>query len=285
MNLWEQLLLGGAIPFGVTGALLLIFADRTSGRLADIKVAIAMAAGFLSGYVSLFGFPGLPPETGWEVPPYLAIFAPLAGAAVTKAGGFAGLLTGMILSGLAIFFVLEPLLPQAIPWLTAVLWSIAVGEFLVVQWWGLRPIGRRAPIAILESLAVTALGISAVLMLAGSARLAQMAGLLAAAFGAIVLFSWWRGKLVLSHASLAWSAILCGGLLANGYFYTEDVPLVSVFILLVAPLAAWADELDFVKGRRGWKRKVLRSIFAVFPAVVAVLFAWISRPPVTDYYY
>lgn len=272
MPTFQDLLLGAGLPFLVAAFLLpLAGGNRLEGdepRSAPWLRAVGLMVAFGAGYLALFGWPPWPPAEGWQWLPLLA-------------------------GALAFSALLECLLARELLWLPRLAVALAtvrlaLGPWLEYQatgeemlWW---PVGvavawtgaatavdalaaRRPGVTWPLLLAVTGGAAAVVLLDAGSARLAQAEGVLAAACGGGVLAAWFRRGFHLGRGPAAAAMGLHAALLLNGHFFLENLPLAPAVLLLAAPLAGVLGEAPAFRERR-LASLVLRLVaVAILPAV------------------
>src|SRR5262245_2345748 len=180
----EALGLGVLLPAVVAAVVLLPLRLRRGlgERTARLLGGLAIASGFLAGYVGL-GFAPLKPEDAWNWLPWLAL-----GAAVVGLVHRPWLLATVVrLAGAALAAWL--LVPG---WESNTLWRldarVLLGLMVYLVWTTDRPLRGPSHRLWLVLLALATATGAAVLMLGGSAKLAQLAGVLTATlFAAAVI--------------------------------------------------------------------------------------------------
>ena len=147
--------------------------------------------------------------------------------------------------------------------------AIVAGVLGGAVWTGVEEAGRRRPgPAVPLALLVASAGLGGVLALSGSVLLGQLAGVLAAALGAVTVAAWWRPS-----ASVAGGAgvvvLVHGGLTLAGLVYA-DVPPLAAALAMLAPLGALACLLPAAAGRRRTAAPALAALAAGLPILLAV---------------
>ena len=309
----EQLLRGLLAPALVAGAATLAACLRSrpvatdAGRpvLGGWPGALAVAPGFLTALLLIKGFPGLWPVTvlGW------LFHAALAGAAL-------GLLEGGLLTGLrpasplwspwfrlgwgwglravcVLLLILVTLRPKLSRWEPGQVALALVGlELLGLSLWlGLDQLraalagpgpgesgepepGAGAVVATLGLIG----GSGGVLVLGGSAVLGQLAGALAAAGAPLLGAALWRPGLPLLRGAGPPLALLLGGLLLNGAFYTPDLSPAVPLLLAAAPWGGQVARLPWLRGRPGWQRAAAATAGALLLVGAAAGVALATAP-------
>src|SRR5262249_33788852 len=137
-------------------------------------------------------------------------------------------------------------------------------------WAALAAVARRLPGAALPlALLPTAAGTAALLYRCHSARLAQLAGVVAAALLPVLARSAARPALTVATAPVV---LLLPGLGRTGGFYGDPpAPLASLALLAAAALAAGVGCLPGVRRMPAWQRNSLTAALAALLAVLAVL--------------
>ncbi|MHC4341446.1 MAG: hypothetical protein ACYSX0_14690 [Planctomycetota bacterium] len=127
--------------------------------------------------------------------------------------------------------------------------------------------GASVPVIWMVALA----GAAIVFERANSISLAQQAGALAACFGAAWVLALWKSpKVSLSGAvpvaMVAWSGLLLGA----RYYAYPGLALLPTLLLAVAPAAAWAGELPWLRDRPAWIGMAVRLAAVALPVAIAV---------------
>ena len=239
------------VVVAAAGVLVAAMAGRRWGIDAAWAVGVAVALAYGVGHIALLGPPPWPPAEASQWLPLLA----LAAAAVATIEGHAlgaehwWWRVRLLLLVAATTVALHPLLAYSWGPVAAV---GRIGVTVVVAglvWTALAGVARRMPalpLAVLLIACTTALSVAT--LLAHSASLAQLAGILAAALGgsaaAVLLL---RGALPLAPV-VAVAAPMLVFLATIAHFYA-DLPLAAVALLGAAPAAAW---LGVARGGGAW---------------------------------
>lgn len=254
----RELLLGAAVPLGVSALLALIGAWRRWAWL----MPLAAGAGFLAGYLLISGAaPKLPPRDGTDwlfwCAPVLTLLAVLDGLTRARAGWALAAAAGAV-----VFLITRPLTPHAVP--SHTLWLTAFGAAVLAPALCLTmqaAAARTSPTAVLACLCIV-LGGAAVLVIASNLRIVGVYGMsAAAALGPPALLAFRTPAAARAVGVYAVPVLM--GILACGYHYPDPgVPLYGVLVLLLAPLlalgAAWLP----------FKRPLLRAIIALLATAI-----------------
>ena len=271
----DQVLLG-VVPPALIAALVLLVAwrpwQRTPVENAGWGPTVACGLAVLAGYLAIEGRPQFPPPEKWQWILYLGLAAmglglvDLIGQAARWRPRWTRGLAGPLAAAAALLMLRHPS-PEAQP-----LWKAGLGLAVLLSWAALEPLARRRPgasipLALLLSLA----GAGAVIVLSGNAKLAGLAGALAAAMGAAVVVAWWQPRLSLAHGAVVVVVVVLSGLLFLGQAYTySSVPVVSFLLPIVAPAAAWIVEVPALRGMGAARALLLRAGAVLVVVAVAV---------------
>jgi hypothetical protein len=273
---YSQPLRAGVVLPAVTAAAVLLLTWRPWRRdLAPERTAwgvgLALAAGYLVGHVGVEG--GRPP---W--PPREAVdrlwYLTFAAAALSLLDGWRrcpAWLRWLLRAGLwlgAVWLLARPALRPpggGEPVLTL----LGLGAVGLLFWAALAAVARHLPGAALPlALLPTAAGSAVLLYRCHSARLAQLAGVVAAALLPVLARSCVRPALTVATAPVV---LLLAGLWLLGHFYCDPpAPLTSLALLAAAALAAGAGCLPGVRRLPPWPRNFLTAALAVLLAILAV---------------
>jgi len=234
--------------------------------------AVALGLAFIPAFLAVERWPGVPPLVTWH---WIAWLVPVAAAA-----GIADTLVRW---------------PTPLRLLGAATLAAVCGRLLVGDWvdhaWAWRAVtaaviavvavsvnaaGERRPgPGVPLSLCVAALGASVVLIGSANARLAQLAGALAACLGVVVALNWWRPTVSLSRGGVAVVAVLLPGLVLSGYFArgTEEIRPWVYVLAAVAPAFIWPAALIRLEGLRAWQATTIRVAVASIPVAITVAVA------------
>jgi hypothetical protein len=271
----QPLLYGIVLPAAASAAVLLLTwrpwrRDLPPERTAW-GVGLALAAGYLVGHVGIDGRPPWPPREATDRLWYL-----------TFAAAALGLLDGWRLCPAWVRWLLRAALWLGAVWLLArpalrqpdvcgpVLTLLGLGAAGLLFWAALGAVARRLPGAGLPlALLPTAAGTAVLLYRCHSARLAQLAGVMAATLVPVLARSCFRPTLTVATAPVV---LLLPGLWLTGRFYCDPpAPLTSLALLAAAALAAGVGCLPGVRRRPAWQRNLLAAVLAALLAGLAVL--------------
>ncbi len=233
--------------------------------------AVALGLAFVPAFLAVEHWPGVPPHVTWHWIAWLVPVAAVAGLAdaLIRWPTPLRLLGAAALAAVCGRALVGDWVDHAWPWRAVTAAVIAVVAVLVNAAAERRP-GATVPL----SLCVAAAGASVVLIGSGSAKLAQLAGALAACLGVAVALAWWRPTVSLSRGGTAVVAVLLPGLVLSGYFpsYSEFPPWVYVFAA-VAPAFTWPAALIRLEGLRAWQATAIRVAVASIPVAITVTVA------------
>jgi hypothetical protein len=296
--------LGGLLPAAVA-ALALVMSLRWGGRRSEavrrVGAAAALGLGYLAGWGALrlsWGDPPLRPTDPWHWLPFLALIAVLTGLHDLSTALERSRL-GQAYAALAQFLhAWRADRPGPLAWVVRVVvaavsawmlipagqelrlaWVVGLGVFILLTWSVLDPLARSWPGPLLPGLlAVVAAEVAALLFLAGSAKFAQLSGVLAAVLAGAAVVAWRVPAVPLLRGMAPGVAVLVPGWLAGGYCAIFSLaPLTCFLLLAVAPLA-----LVVAMPRRRPESigvTVGRAALALAPGLVALALAWKEAPP------
>jgi hypothetical protein len=268
----EALRDGILVPAVVSTICLAVAAWRRRPLLDRPAGALAAAGGFFAGYAAL-GWAPLLPADRWHWLPHLALVAAAA-----------GLVGGLPRVPPALAHAARAAATGLAAWRLAptdadsfgVVWVLGLFVAMVVTWELVEEVARRQPGALVPLLLTAAAGAAGVVLVqAGSAKFAQLAGVLAAALGPFVLFAWRRPNSATLAGAVPVVAVLLPGLMAVGKTYTfSDLPRAVFVLAALAPLGLAAAFLP-VSGR---VRLVAMAAGVLAPAATAVALALSVTP-------
>ncbi len=270
----QTLILYGAVLPALVAAIVLLVAWRPWNRSSSINGAwgggLLLAAAFAVTQFGLVGWPPCPPREPAQWTVWLVLLAAAAEA---------------------ILRILRP--PCWIRCIVHAAFAVAVGSLavpdfhqhpnraawcvgvsVIVLWSTLESLATRlrgATLPVAWLLAV--IGVAVVLERSANAKLAQLAGALAAGLGVAVLVGLWRPKLPIAAGFASVLAIALPALLVNGHATTEDIPAVAFILAGLAPLGAWLAAGHEIIRQKSWKRALTAVIGVLIPAAVAVAIA------------
>jgi hypothetical protein len=274
--MWPELSRGGIVPFAAAAVAWFLLARpwrRAGGPAAFVSLAGALAVGIgiLAGYVALFGVPSWPIREHWR----RMVIVIAASALVAAAASWRRLPRGLDAAvGVLLSAGLAGLIVPAFAELeeTRTAWRVGVGATLAATWI-LSRLTRGGesdrPFIPLLCLVLAAVASAIVLVQAGNARLAQVAGAMAAAAGALTAAALWRPAYVSRRAAQPSAALPLVGLIFLGRFYdSAGLPIASFALAAAAPLSIGiADMLPL--GSNRW-RAAVRIVAVVILAGAAI---------------
>ena len=276
MFLIRQLLPGILVALLVSGVITIVGRLWRANSWAD---AIAIAIGYAAGHVVATGWPAFPPIEATQWLPYfgmsvavLAVFDTL----LRPPGSLRAVLWFLCCAAI-LSLLLASKFQYAWSFFVGVLWIAGLATAMLVLTSLLDKAAQQdASISFPLIVAIVAGGTGLALMLSGSLLLGQLALVLAAAFGAIVLVGTFLPNAINGRGIAPVSATLLCGLWLSGYFFSE-LPSVSGLLLLVSPIPALMLVLFDESGnpRRGL---LLRTILVAVPVALAVFLAFGASP-------
>jgi hypothetical protein len=286
----KDLLLGVAVPAlvaaGGCASAWRAWRGADSRAAGQAFVPIVLALAYAVGHAGWRGWPPLPAleTTQWIF--WLSLLAGVVGAIESGASwgpvarwSCRGLLVAALLG-----LMLRPLVAHS--WSTggAAARLVLVAAAALAAWALAAALpGRTTPSAGWLVLCVTAVGAALALALSGSLALGQLAGSLAAALGAAWVVSLLPGGQAVPGAGIAVPALVLGGLVLSGRFYSE-LPASSALLLAAAPGAALGLPPRPAGARGGTVHALVPGLLALVPAAAAVAWAWWTSPPLEPYY-
>ena len=239
--------------------------------------ALGLAGAYFCAHVLLKSWPGIPPERADDWQAWLAL--PLGAVGVAQrwwgAKWFAALPVRAIVSGGVIALLLQSQIEFSWDGWELWVWLGGLTAAATLFWHSLERLAEKRSGASmpLNLWALSALS-AGVFTLSGSAFFGQLAGALAAAFGAAVVLALWSPGIGVSGGTMTIFAPLYCGLAARGYFHAE-VPVYSAALMYLAPFALWWGEERRVKFQRPWKGALIRMGLISAPVAVAALLAYL----------
>lgn len=280
--------LGLLVPAALTGVVLLlawISRQRAETAARGWLGALAFAGPYAFGQAAAFGaLPAFPPRSAEPATFWLA----LAVGVVSVVESFLGerrwprRLLRFAFPFLVPWLMLSRLLArrEAVE-LALVVGGVGLALFLVgaaVSAWAERRSGVSVPLVLWW---VTAAG-SACILLSGSVRYAQFAGVLAACLGAAVVVALLRPAFLLGAGAAGVVVVLNGCFWIAGHWLSE-LPGEVACLLAAAPLLALLGEAGPLARLAPRKALLARLALASLALVPAILLAWIQRPPPNPY--
>ena len=274
----QALLLSIALPALTAGSVLLLgwrFGRRDAEPATAWSAAPAMGLSFIVGYVTLIGWPPYPPINATQRLVYEILVGSLIMAVLVWRRA-PSTLTGIVrlLFSLALpWLILRPNIEHRWSTTQDVLWVAGLGTLTFLYGVALDAAARRNRGAVAPGLALLAwTGLALVLVLSGSALLAQLAGACAAALGASMLVGLFQPRLQWAPAGTAILGWIWVGLSINAAFYAEGSPY-ALLLVAAAGLAGMTSR-HFAPGAPVLRRLLASAGFTVVLAGAAVVLAW-----------
>lgn len=283
----SALIYGVFLPAALAAAVLLSSlrqregGDRRAASASALPAAVGL--GFVAGYAGISGVPKFPPVVTGEWLPFIAFGATAfaLGFAFWKPPAWVQLLKSFLVLAAVQWLMLRPLMEHT--WEGAAGWLWLAGTSLA----GLayveaseRIAAKTADHSLLAVAGASGALTAGALGLSGSALLAQLMGVQAAACGILYLATLKKPELDARFMALPAGAILLA-LVANGHFYSE-LSLAGAALVMAAPLLPLIAAWKLPESVSGWKRSLLLgTLGAVTPAVAALMA--VQTPP--DVYY
>ncbi len=250
-----------------------IFASASLSRQHNSRgwiPALAVASGYIIGYLGLEGRVPLPPKEGIHWLFYLALISFIA-AAVRLLPNWCRWSIRAIISFAIPRLLLDSIFKYTWGMAEETIWWFCLAAAIFGFWTiversaAVLPAGASMPFVFLGIAGSSAL----ILALSGSLRQAQHNGIVVAMFAAIWIVALILPRLVNSenahHVLLpdasAGIALLLSGLWLNGYFFSE-VPGISVVLLAVSPILAWVSAAR--------KSTPLQIVLIALPVLIAI---------------
>lgn len=278
-------LLAVAAPAVVCGGLLLV-AWRPWRRDAPIAGGawggvIGLGAAYCLGHAVLEGRPAFPPKEAWHWLAYLVVAAMVIGLldAMNRWGARARLGAWVVLAGLTGWLVVLPAAGHA--WLWRAGLAVAVfGWLSIINAYANRVEGASLPL----SLCFAASGASVLLLLSGNAKLALLAGGVAASLGTTTVVTWWRPSASLARGSATVLAVIIPGLLYSGYSLSfSEIPIWAYALAAAAPMAAWARQVRPISRLAGWQATIVAVIASLAATLIAIAGAVAATASTNDF--
>lgn len=290
-----DLVYGLLLPAVVAAAVALAVARGTPrAGVSAFGVAVALASGFLVGYV-LLGLAPLQPATHWHWLPWTVVLG-LGGALVgTTSGRRSHLLAWLVYVVVAAVagWLLVPTWPDLVPsrgvqWATWTAYVVAVAGALMTTLNRQRTAVGSSSTAVdglptvwvALVLAGTLLATAGVLVVSGSMRFAQMAGCGAgAALGIAGAAAIAPQRIDLTRLPLPVTVLTAGAMWIGRVNSYSDVPLVSYVLVPLAPLALGLSRARLLQRSPQGVRTAATVGAAVTVGVAAILIAVIAEWP------
>ena len=276
-------LLQQALPGLLVAALLsgvVAFAGRL-WRANNWGDAVALAMGYAGGHAVTIGWPPFPALEATQWVPYVALASMFVGVLDTllrPPGSLRALVWICYCAGL-LRLLLSPKFQYGWSLLEGVFWiaGLALGMLLLASFLD-AAVRRDKSVSSPLILTIVACGTGVALMLSGSALLGQMAIVLVAALGAILVVTFLFPKSIEGRAIVPVAVAILASLWLMGFFYAE-LPSASA-LLLAAALLPGCLLISFSESRAfSWKAILLRAGVVLALVAISVVIAFRSSPP------
>ncbi len=214
-------------------------AKRERRFVSRCLTGFAVAFGYAVGHRIATGALPFMPSSAEHWLPLLALMAALLGIleSLPNIPRFWRWLWRLLFGIVAVTVLLLPL-PSLSPTGKAI-GSVGLGVLMAAVWTGLNGLAGRVTDASLPiALAITAAINSVALLIAHTAIVSQLSGVLAATMGAAFVFVLWQRRWSLLGGAMGVVTVLLFGAGINGIFYA-DLPIPSALFLWLAPLTGW----------------------------------------------
>ncbi|MEK7794695.1 MAG: hypothetical protein AAB353_09200 [Candidatus Hydrogenedentota bacterium] len=267
------------VPAALAGAMLLAAWGpwaRAAPERRGWGGVLALMFAFASGYIALVGAPEFPPVGARETLFWAVAFsALLAGAEwIWGINAAVSLTVRFLASALIVWFVFASLRKNSWSGREAAFWVGGIAAVTASLAQLVDRAAQRDPGPWLPATLWLICSVAAVAMFLGStALMAQLCGALAAAFGAAGVLAIWKRDLSLARGGITVFITAYAGLLWQAHFYAE-LPLQSVQMLCLAPLAVVVVPIYSAQPLTPWKRWVIQLSIASVPLILALAIAY-----------
>lgn len=262
---------------GVISALFLNKFSKGEGR--DWPAALSLIIGFSTGFFAISGFNGFPPVNVTDWLPYTGIFIflamlPFAKPAMASIAGFLAMAP-------IVWVHVQPRLQALSTGKFALLAAgVLVALALVLLVWNKADKEADKPeIFLFMVMSATAISLCC---LYGSAKTAQLAGVLASASGGIFLISFFKPTLRSGPITRAVFIAIFGGLATQAWIYAE-ISMIAIALTLVTALLVLLLRLPGFAKMAVWKRWALVIVASSLPIIPAIIY--LAKTAVSDDYY
>ncbi len=237
--------------------------------------AVALGIGFVPAFLAADPWPGLPPHVTWHWIAWLAVVIAALGAVdgLRRWPARVRLSAGLALAAGCGWLLVGDWVTHAWAWrgTTALVIAVLLATLNASA-------GRHQGASVPLSMCLAALGASIVLVLSGNAKLALLAGALAACLGVAVVLAWWRAEVSLARGGVPVVAVLLPGLVLSGYFlsWSEIAPWVFV-LAAIAPALLWVSGSIPLDRLPPWQATAVRVAVTALPMAVAMTAALATR--------
>ena len=254
----------GLPPAILTFALLslaLWISRKGKGEISRWVAGLAFVFGYALGHRIVTGSLPLVPHSSEQWLPSLAFISLLLSPIDEFKTSVWAKVAWRILLGIGVVGAL--LLPATfLPLPAKAAWILTLGIFLAVVCFCLDALAEREPKAWLPfTLSAVSAMSSISFLIAHSAIISQLAGVLTSVLGAAFLFVAWQRNWSLAKGATAVFVVLIFGLGINSAFYA-DLPVASAILLWLAPLVGWIKFAPLVMRLPNWVQTLV-SICAV----------------------
>ncbi|MGC2579219.1 MAG: hypothetical protein WA376_16775 [Terrimicrobiaceae bacterium] len=276
-------LLQQALPGLLVAALLsgmVAFAGRL-WRANNWGDAVALAMGYAGGHAVTIGWPPFPASEATQWLPYVALATMFVGVLDTllQPPGMLRALVWICYCAGLLRLLLSPKFQYGWSLLEGVFWiaGLALGMLTLASFLD-AAVRRDKSVSSPLILTIVACGTGVALMLSGSALLGQMAIVLVAALGAILVVTFLFPKSIEGRAIVPVAVAILASLWLMGFFYAE-LPSASA-LLLAAALLPGCLLISFSESRAfSWKAILLRAGVVLALVAISVVIAFRSSPP------
>jgi hypothetical protein len=248
-------------------------------RTSDWADAVALGVGYACGHVVTAGWPALPPAEATQWLPYFAIGVAIVGVVDTllrPPGSLRAMIWFLCCAGL-LRLLLSSKFQYGWSFWGGALWVVVLAAgMLVLTLFFDKAAQRDASVSVPLIVAILAGGTGFSLMLSASLLLGQLAIVLAAAAGAIVLVGFLLPNAVNGRGIAPVASAVLVGLWLSGYFFAE-LSSATGLLLAASPIPALMLVLLDESGnpRRGL---LLRAVLVAVPVALAVFLAFRTSP-------
>ncbi len=250
------------------------------GGIIDVRAAgCAITLAFVIAYLSILGWPALPPRSSSQKLVYIALIGLLLGAVLdfllnhVPTRLVALVWPGVILAwlGWQQLLGLEPfdLVRLVLLW--------CAGAFIFDRLLAFRAVEIIAPTMVL----VAGIGMSAVAFIGAAASLSQLAAVVAAATGGFLLWNWPKRRYPFSMTTLFGAASALFGVSATIVLFTRANPLALAILLGIFTVGSIRARLPLAD-RPAWG-SVTFGIIVMIPMFLAITFAFFTTPVSMDF--
>jgi hypothetical protein len=269
MFLLQQLLPGLLVAALLSGVVAIAGRLWRTNSWSD---AVALAIGYSGGHVVTTGWPAFPASEATQWLPYFALATMLLGvldAFLRPPGSLRALIWILYCAGL-LRLLLKSKFQYGWSVLEGVLWISSFAACMLVLA-SLLDAAVRRDTSISSPLILT-------IVASGSLLLGQLAMVLAAALGAILVAAFLFPKSIEGRAIVPVAVILLASLWLMGCFYAE-LPSASALLLAAAPvpgclLISFCESTAF-----SWKHLLLRAGVVIILVAISVFIAFRTSPP------